>query len=353
MILDVVKVFAPAAVAFFAGVLLALFLTRYFYKYKMWKRTTRNYEENTLSDEFKELHKKLHENNAETKTPRVGGIIIWLSALIVIFLYWLIAKFFPNEITKKLTFLSRSQTWLPLFTLVTASLVGLADDFLQIFGRGEKLKEGLSLKKRILFVVAISAAGAWWFFAKLGVSSIMIPFFGELVLGWLFIPLFMATMVFVFAGGVIDGIDGLAGGVMAFAFLAYMGIAFFQNQIDLAAFCALVTGGILAFLWFNIPPARFYMGETGILGLTTTLVVVAFLTGAVAVLPIIAFPLFITTISDIIQVFSKKYFGKKVFKVAPIHHHFQAIGWPSEKVTMRFWIISIIFAIIGMVLALF
>ena len=160
-------------------------------------------------------------------------------------------------------------------------------------------------------------------------------------------------MLALFSGGVVDGIDGLSGGIMASIFTAYAGIAFFQNQIDLAAFCAVVVGGILAFLWFNIPPARFFMSETGILGLTTPLAVVAFLTKAVLVLPIIAFPLFVASGSVIIQQLSKKFRnGKKVFLVAPIHHHFEAIGWSSYKVTMRFWVLGTIFAIIGMILAL-
>jgi len=160
-------------------------------------------------------------------------------------------------------------------------------------------------------------------------------------------------MLGLFSGGVIDGIDGLSGGIMVAIFSAYALIAFFQQQIDLAVFSAVIAGGTLAFLWFNIPPARFYMSETGILGLTTTLAVVAFLTKAVVVLPIIAFPLLLASLSDIIQITSKKLRnGKKVFLVAPIHHHFEALGWPSYKVTMRFWIISVIFAMIGVVIAL-
>ena len=156
----------------------------------------------------------------------------------------------------------------------------------------------------------------------------------------------------------IDGIDGLAGGIFSTAFMAYAGIAFFQNQINLAAFSATLTGAILAFLWFNIPPARFWMTETGTMGLTLTLAVIAFMTDTsgngygVAALPVIAFPLVVTVLSNIIQVASKKLRGKKVFRIAPLHHHFEAIGWPSYKVTMRYWIISIVCAILGMTIAL-
>jgi len=347
MIIDVVKVFAPAVAAFFVGILLEPFLAHYFYKYKAWKRSSRT-DEGDKSQAFK----RIHNYESEISTPRIGGVLIWLSVFITISIFWFVSKFFPSDITLKLEFLSRSQTWLPLFTLMAGSLVGLTDDLLQIYGKGRHLITGLSLRNRILLVLAISAVGAWWFFFKLGMSSIMVPFWGQLELGIFFIPFFMLATVAVFSGSIIDGIDGLAGGVMASIFTAYAGIAFFQNQIDLAAFSALIVGSILAFLWFNIPPARFYMGETGMLGLTVTLTVVAFLTDSVVVLPIIAFPLFASSASSLIQVISKKYFNKKVFLVAPVHHHFEAMGWPSYKVTMRFWIISVVFAIIGTVIVL-
>jgi len=192
----------------------------------------------------------------------------------------------------------------------------------------------------------------WRFFVKLGVSVIAVPLLGELSLGIFFIPFFMLVMLALFSGGVIDGIDGLAGGILVTAFAAYAGIAFFQNQIDLAAFSSVIAGGLLAFLWFNIPPARFYMSETGILGLTTTLTVIAFLTKAVIVLPLIAFFLFAAPASVILQLIAKKFWGRKIFLIAPIHHHFEALGWPAYKVTMRFWVLSGVLAILGMVIAL-
>ncbi|MEK7085201.1 MAG: phospho-N-acetylmuramoyl-pentapeptide-transferase, partial [Patescibacteria group bacterium] len=204
----------------------------------------------------------------------------------------------------------------------------------------------------LALVILIALVGAGGFYVKLEVSHVFIPFFGEVELGILFPIFFVLVMLAVFSGGVIDGLDGLAGGVMASVFAAYSGIAFFQNQIDLAAFSAVVAGAIGAFLWFNIPPARFYMGETGIMGLTTSLTVIAFLTDAVAVLPIIALPLVLDAGSVVIQLFSKKFFGKKVFLVAPLHHHFEAKGWPAYKVTMRAWVLSVVAAIVGMVVTL-
>ena len=189
--------------------------------------------------------------------------------------------------------------------------------------------------------------------------SISFPFVGGPVnLGLWFIPFFILVALFIYAGGVIDGLDGLAGGIFLTIFGAYAGIAFFQDQMDIAAFSAAIAGGLLAFLWFNIPPARFYLSETGTMGLTLALVVIAFLTDTlgggrgVTVLPVIAFPLVITVVSNVLQILSKKIFKRKLFRVAPLHHHFEALGWPSYKVTMRYWIVGIIAAIIGMILAL-
>ena len=184
-------------------------------------------------------------------------------------------------------------------------------------------------------------------------NSIHIPFGGEIYLGILIIPVFIVVALATFSGGVIDGIDGLSGGVLAAIFAAYAAIAFANNQIDLAAFSGVLSGAILAFLWFNIPPARFYMGETGMMGLTITLATLAFLTNTVLILPIVALPLVITSGSVILQTLSKRWRnGKRLFRLAPIHHHFEALGWPSYKVTMRFWVLSVMFAIIGIILAI-
>ncbi|MEK7505152.1 MAG: hypothetical protein AAB589_02630 [Patescibacteria group bacterium] len=349
MITDVIKVFAPSIFAFIVGILITPFWAGFLYRHEMWKKKAGKVApDGRATPLFNELHK-----HKEVGTPRMGGVIVWGSVLLTILAIWLVSIFFPSELTSKLNFLSRNQTWLPLFTLVAASLVGLVDDWFEVSGRGQYISGGLSFKKRLFIVLIIAAIGAWWFYFKLELSEIAIPLDGLINIGWWVIPLFIITMVGLFASGVIDGIDGLAGGVMAIIFAAYAGIAFFQNQIDLAAFCAVVTGGILAFLWFNVPPARFYMSETGMLGLTTALTVVAFLTDTVLILPIIAFPLLATAASDVIQLLSKKFrHGKKVFLIAPLHHHFEALGWPAYKVTMRYWIISIIMALIGMVIAL-
>ena len=348
MVLNVFKVFGLTAITFFAAFFVTPFLTHYLYKHKAWKKTVRA---KTIDGQEAVIFNKFHKDK-EVGTPRMGGILVWGSASLIAFLFLIIFKIYPTALTEKLNFLSRSQTWLPLFTLIAASLIGLVDDVLQVLGKGKYIGGGLSLKKRIILVALIGLIGGLWFYYKLDISSVLLPFFGDLNLGILFIPFFIIVTLALFSGGVIDGLDGLSGGIFASIFAAYAGVAFFQDQIDLAAFCAVVAGSILAFLWFNIPPARFYMGETGILGLTSTLAVVAFLTDSVLVLPIIAFPLFIESASVIIQIFSKKYLKRKIFLAAPIHHHYEAKNWPSYKVTMRFWVIGLVFAIIGMVIIL-
>ena len=348
MALNVLKIFGLAAVSFFVGIALTPFLTHFLYKYKVWRKEVRRIApDGSPTPIFAELHKE-----RETKVPRMGGILVWLIPLFLIALVWFLNIIFPIPLFKKLNFLSRSQTWLPLFTLVAAALVGLADDVVQVIGKGKYVAGGLRFSRRLLLITLIALAGALWFYFKLEKSGIFIPFAGDFHLGILFIPFFVLVMLATFSGSAIDGLDGLAGGVMASVFAAYSGIAYFQNQIDIATFSAAIVGGILAFLWFNIPPARFYMGETGMFGLTTTLTVIAFLTDTVIILPIIAFPLVITSLSIIIQLVSKRIFKRKVFLVSPIHHHFEAKGWPAYKVTMRFWVISVIFAIIGLVIAL-
>ncbi len=352
---DIIKVFIPATAAFIVGIALAPLLTHYLYKYRVWKKVAgKTALDGTPALEFEKLRLTTH-TGTETSTPRMGGILIWASVTIVTLGFWLLARLIPIPLIEKLDFFSRSQTWIPLLSLLAGACMGFVNDLLDIHPSGER---GVRLRTRLLFVTLVASFIGWWFYAKLGVDSIGIPGDGTLTLGALIIPLFVVITLGLYAGGVIDGIDGLAGGVFSTAFMAYAGIAYFQNQINLAAFSATLTGAILAFLWFNIPPARFWMTETGTMGLTMTLAVIAFMTDTpgggfgIAALPIIAFPLVITVLSNIIQVTSKRFFGKKVFRIAPLHHHFEAIGWPSYKVTMRYWIISIVCAIVGMTVAL-
>lgn len=348
--INVVKILLPSAVAFLVGIGITPFISHYLYKYKMWKKKAR---EKDLLGFAAPVFNKLHKTK-EVGTPRMGGVVIWGAVLITTFCFWFASVLIPDVSFEKFNFLSNNQTWLPIAVLFVASLVGLLDDFLSVYGEGSYIAGGLSLTRRIFLVLIIALAASLWFYIKLERSTIGIPFLAEeFELGWLFVPFFMFMALSLFSGGVIDGLDGLSGGVMASIFASYGAIALFQDQIDIAALCGVIMGAILAFLWFNIPPARFYMGETGMIGLTATLAVIAFLVRAELLLFVVAFPLYLSSGSVILQTLSKKFRrGKKIFLVAPIHHHFEALGWPSYKVTMRFWIVSVVFAIVGVIITL-
>lgn len=346
--INVIKIFVLGAVAFVIAFLFTPALTHFLHKYKLWKKEVR-----TKSIDGKEIpfFKKFH-SKGETNIPRFGGLLIWITVLVLAFFF-----FFVSEITDiwwldKLNFLNRGQTWLPLFALVVASLVGLTDDILQVFSRGKYIGGGLRIRYRLILMALIGLIGAWWFYYKLGYSTIHIPGNGDFLIGVWYIPFFVLVMMATYSGGVIDGLDGLAGGTFAIIFAAFGGIALFNGQVDLAAFCIVVAGAIAAFLWFNIPPARFYMGETGMTGLCAALTVVAFLTDSVLVLPIIGFLLVIESGSLVLQLASKKFRGKKLFLASPIHHHFEAKGWPHYKITMRFWVVGAVMAIIGVAIRL-
>ncbi|MGM0438869.1 MAG: hypothetical protein ACQEP3_00320 [Patescibacteria group bacterium] len=360
-VVNMTKVFVLGVISFGFTLLLTPAFTHFMYKHKLWKNKVR--QKGIDGKQLKVFTK--HHSDKETSVPRLGGLLVWIPPLILIFLFYGFSFLSNHFWVEKLSFLSRGQTWLPLFTLVVASLVGLVDDVLQIiekpknkalkflFSKMERyIGGGLSLKYRISLVTLIGAVGSWWFYFRLGQDSIFIPGFGQFYLGLFFIPFFILVMLATYSGSVIDGLDGLSGGAFAAIFTAFTIIAIESGMINLAAFCLVLVGSILAFLWFNIPPARFYMGETGILGLTTTLTVIAFLTDSVAVLPIIAILLVAESGSVILQLLSKRFLNKKIFLSAPIHHHFEGKGWPSYKVTMRFWIIGVFAAIIGVVIRL-
>ncbi len=346
--MDIIKIIFPTILSFFIGISITPFFTRYFYKYKMWKKLAR------IDPEFSKTFSDLHDTGIEVSTPRVGGVIIWAAVLFTVCVIYLLSIFFPSELTLKLNFFSRSQTLVPLGAFFFAAFVGLADDMLQITGRGAYAENDLLYRKvKIVIVGLIGVVISLWFYFKLDFNSIHIPFNGDFNLGLWFIPFFVIVMIATFSTSVIDGLDGLSGGVLSSAFSAFAFIAYINSQFDISALCGAIAGAILAFLWFNIPPARFYMGETGILALTVVLSVVAFLTDSVLLLPIIAFPLVITSLSVVIQLVSFHFFNKhRVFRVAPLHHHFQALGWSREKVVMRYWIVSVISAFTGVILAL-
>ena len=339
----VLEIFVLSSTAFIIAFLLTPLLTHFLYKYKLGKQIR--------SEEFAPIFSKLHQK--KMGTPTMGGIIIWFTVLFLAIVVYYLGVLFPESIFAQLNFLTRSETFLPLGALIASALVGLFDDWLGVRQIGPN-GGGLKMKHKILVYTAIALVGAYWFYVKLGWDVLHIPFLGNFEVGWWYIPIFVFILVATsFSVNETDGLDGLAGGVLLVSFGALCAIAFILGKYDLATFCGIIVGSLLAFLWFNINPARFFMGDTGAMSLGITLGIVAMLTNTALFLPIISFVLVIESFSVIIQLASKKLrHGKKVFLSSPIHHHLEAIGWSEPKIVMRFWVISGVTAVLGLILFL-
>lgn len=326
------KILILTSVSFIVAMLLTPFWTNFLYKYKLGKKIRDTAISGEKAVNFLKYHKY------KEATPTMGGVLVWGTTLLVTLL------FNYNYRT----------TLLPLFALCAAGLIGLFDDLLNIYGIGPH-GGGLKFRHRLYMYGAVAAVSAYWFAFKLDWihKAVHIPGWGGIVLGSIIALLFFLVLIgTTFAVDVTDGLDGLAGGLLVAAFLAITVIATVNNQIGIAAFSGTIAGALLAFLWFNIYPARFIMGGTGAMSLGTALAVLAFLTNSIMVLPIIGFVFVVEGLSVILQLASKKLFHKKIFLSAPIHHHFQALGWPETKVTQRAWIIGAIGVVIGLVIAL-
>lgn len=345
---NVIKILGTSSVASLIALLWAPVLIGFLYKHQLWKKSARV---KAITGEDAVVFNALHKER-ETHVPRMGGLLILITSVSIIFALYLISLLAPGSVLAQFNLLSRGQTWIPFFTLIVASLFGLLDDILVISNLGQYIGGGISFAKRLAIIGFIGLGCGLWFYYQLGWDTLNVPLLGQVTIGFWYVPLFVVVMLGTWSGGIIDGLDGLSGGAFASMYGAFTIIAFSQGKYDLAAFCAVITGTLFSFLWFNIPPARFYMTEVGIMGLTTTLAVIAFLTDSVLVLPIIAGLLVLEVGSVILQLLSKKLRGKKLFLSTPIHHHFEAMGWPAYKVTMRFWIVGIVLAIAGVVIRL-
>ena len=350
--LDPFKVLLPAVLSFIVGIVIAPTVIRILTHYKIWKKKSVS---KTIDGKEATITAALH-NDEGRQLLRMGGVVVWFSVFFTALLFWIIPQIHPTFFTSKLDFISRNQTWLPLVGMFVGAVVGGLDDTLvsQAFGRvGGYIGGGLSFRIRLGAVASLGLFAGLWFYLKLGVTSIYIPFYGMLFIGGLaFVLFFILVTVALFSTSVIDGIDGLSGGIFSAIFSAYGAIAFIHNQIDISALCFVIAGAIFAFLWFNVPPAAFMMGETGIMSILLGLSIIVFLTNGVMYLPIIAFPLVITVMSVILQLFWKKFLKRKLFLVAPLHHHFEAKGWPRHRIVMRYWIVSYMCALLGVVVAL-
>ncbi|MFH1749664.1 MAG: phospho-N-acetylmuramoyl-pentapeptide-transferase [bacterium] len=328
----IIKILAITTLAFICSMLFTPFLTNLLYKYKFWKQI----KDTDISGKQAKVFYKLHKHKQRERIPTAAGIMFWVvGGLITVVLN-----------------LSRSQTFLPLFFLLAGGALGLIDDYINIksFRKGIK---GIKAITKLFWQLLIAGFGAWWFYVKLGFDIIHIPGIGDFTIGWWYIPIFILIIVTTAnAVNISDGLDGLAGGLSIFAFTGYGVIAMVQGNIGIALFCGTLVGVLLAYTWFNIYPARFFMGDTGSMALGATLGAIAMLTNSVFVLPIIGFVFLIEILSSLIQMICKKLFNKKIFLCAPLHHHFEAMGWPETKVTMRFWILGIITCIIGVIFGL-
>ncbi len=318
-----------------AAFLLAMFLTPLYtffaYRFRFWKKQ----RSASTTGEALKVFTKLHANKFKRNIPTMAGMIFIIAIAAV-----------------TVTNLDRGQTWLPLAALIGGAFVGLLDDIINLRGNGGGVA-GMRSSAKFLMITALGLVLGWWFFDRNGVSSIHIPFIGDWSVGWAIIPIFAFAVVA--AGNAVnisDGLDGLAGGLAAISYGAFGVIALLQEQVFLAGFCFTVVGALLSYVWFNIHPARFFMGDVGSFALGASLGVVAMLTNTLFLLPIIGIVFVLEAGSSVLQIFSKRVLGRKIFLSAPVHHHLEAIGWPETKVTMRFWVIGYVAAFIGVLLAL-
>lgn len=329
---ELIKIFTLSVFAFVVAMVLTPVYTFAAYRYKFWKQQR---DEATTGEKLA-VFVKLHAHKFKRNIPTMAGLITLVSIALITLLFNL----------------DRQQTWLPLAALIGGGAVGLLDDIINLRGFGGGVK-GLRAPIKFLMITTVAALAAWFFYVKLGYNAVHIPFLGDVMLGWLIIPLFVLVVVSTGnAVNISDGLDGLAGGLSAIAFSIFGIIALLQGNIGIAGFCFTVVGALLSYIWFNIYPARFFMGDVGSFALGTSLGVVAMLTDTLFLLPIIGLVFVVEAGSSVLQIFSKKVFKRKIFLSAPIHHHFEAIGWPETKVTMRFWVIAQVVGFAGLVLAL-
>ena len=350
-VVNILKILTTGLLAFIVAFLLTPVWTHFLYKHKIGIRIKKK------SVDGKKLHyiNQLHKDKAGT--PTMGGVLLWLPVLLLAFashyIFPYLAQLMGKNFIARLDFLSRSQVWLALFALISAGILGLFDDYMSVRGIGKNKGGGMRFLSRFGWLVAIATLGAWWFYFKLGWDKIHIPAVGDFSIGWWYIPLFIFIILFTaISSNETDGLDGLNAGVLLVAFGSFSLISFFQNKIDLASFCAALVGVLLSFLWFNIYPARFFMGDTGAVSLGATLGVIAMLTNSVLALFLIVFIYIIESGSVVIQLSAKRFLGRKVFLAAPLHHHFESLGWPETKVTMRAWIFTMVMSVAGIIVGI-
>ena len=335
---NLIEIFSYSSAVF----LLVIFLFPKFIKLIQKFKLTQKIRSAGLDGKKSPLFSALHAH--KSGTPTMGGALIIATVLVVVIFSRVLSYFGVMDHS----ILNRGETYLPIATLLLVGILGLIDDYLNITEKNSQ--KGLSAKIKLWSLVAFSVLGAIWFSFKLGWSIIHIPGIGDFDIGLWYAPLFIFVVVGTSnAVNISDGLDGLAGGLLAIAFGVFAVISYFYGLPILAVFCAMIVAALVAFLWFNVPPAKIYMGDTGSLALGATLGVIAMLTNSVIILIIVCGVFIAETLSVILQLFWKKHFKKKLFKIAPVHHHFEAIGWSEAQITTRFWIIGAGCGIVGLI----
>ncbi len=272
-------------------------------------------------------------------TPTMGGLLV---IIVVLAIY--VVRRWPIQ--------AQGGVLAPLATLGFVGILGAADDYLNA-----RTGEGIRARQKLLWQTVVAVAAAWQIQNTYALSGFRVPFVGDVSIDpWLYV-LFAAFAIVAASNGVniTDGLDGLAGGTLVFAFVSFLIIALLNQptQPNIAFLCALIIGALLGFLWFNVHPAQVFMGDSGSLSLGATLAVIALITGQILVLPLIGLIFVLETLSDIIQIgYFKLSGGQRIFRMAPIHHHFELGGWDEEKITLRFWIVGILAGLLGVTLFL-
>lgn len=330
---NLIRMLALGFLGFSLSMLITPIYTTIAYRYRWWKRARTDAWSGGKATVYAKLHAEKHKRNI----PTMAGLI-FVTAI---------------ALTTLLANLSRGETWLPLAGMAAAGVIGLTDDIMNITSVGKGIA-GMSARMKFLLYSLVLIAGGWWFFAKLGVNSMYLPWVGQWHVGIFIIAIFwLVVIATAISVNFSDGLDGLAGGLLTSSFAAYAVIAVVEQKFALAGFCLTVVGCLLSYTWFNIYPARFFMGDVGSFALGTALGIIALQTDTVYVLPILAAVYVVETGSVIINRLSRKLRNdKKVFLSSPIHHHFEAIGWPETKVTMRFWILGQLASVIGLIIFL-
>ncbi len=338
-VLEAARVLGLSAASF----IFALFLTPAVVKLLRHFHFNKQIRSKETAPVFYELHK------GKENTPTMGGIVIWATVFLLALILWALGNLF-NGFWNHLNFVDRAETYLPLMAMFVAAMLGLLDDLMGVFRIGTN-GGGLKVSQKVIVYLLLAIIGGLWFYFRLDWNVLYVPFLGNIDIGWGYVPFFVFIIVAsAFSANETDGLDGLLGGVSLFSFGALTVVAFSIGRYDLAAFSGVTIGALLAFLWFNIYPARFFMGDTGSMALGITMGMIAMLTNTAIFLPFFAFIPVVESLSVIVQLASKKFRGKKIFISTPIHHHFEALGWPETKVTMRFWIISAVFSALGLAL---